>query len=91
MKEQLSAYQERLYDLDLSSSLYINVALPDDGHNYRSKHVIVTSMNTVILSHLWCCIDQKQTNKQTLIEQKEKDDVSETYDSMVSVVVKNEH
>jgi len=33
-------------------SFYITVALPDDGHNYPPKHVIVNVMNTLKYNHL---------------------------------------
>jgi hypothetical protein len=41
---------------------YITAGLPDDGCNYRPKHVVVTAMNKRIYNHLLCFIDRKKIN-----------------------------
>jgi len=54
---------------------YLIVALPDNGHNYRPKHVVLHVINNRIRNHLWCCID-RINNKPTLIERIQHDDVT---------------
>jgi len=51
---------------------YIIVALPDNGRNYRPKHVVLHVIN----NHLLCCID-RINNKQTPIEEIQHDDFSQ--------------